>query len=390
MKKILAILKREKAKKNEDNHFLSCVSNLDKNDPRIVMIKKAIKDRNVKNIGIIGEYGAGKSSIVKSYIESKKINKQTIYFSWDTLNQYETDVDVIKIIFTELLKRNTASVLLDNYYKKLFSFRKGGISAFLFLSIILSFSSLVTYYVWIHYWGWPSLFLGILIAATSILIGSKIKSCKVRFSFKDIISVEGEANIKEDGKYYEKIKDHPGLVETAVIKDLRTKKIRYMVFEDIDRYYKDTEKAITFIKKLKIINDLINQSKEFKPNYRKIIFFYELKDSFFVDSEVRTKYFDLIIPVIPYANHLNAADSILQDEFIKSKVSRDVLTDLSIYLLDQRQVNAVLCSFDINKDLTYSENLLNELFALTIFSVRFPSIYSLLYQKLRKSTHSFS
>lgn len=46
--------------KNNDNgsfNMLSCNSKLGKNDPRVSLIRKAIKDKNVKNIAVVGPYG---------------------------------------------------------------------------------------------------------------------------------------------------------------------------------------------------------------------------------------------------------------------------------------------------------------------------------------------
>lgn len=383
--------------KNDDSgsfNMLSCNSKLGKKDPRVSLIRKAIKDKNVKNIAVVGPYGSGKSSVITSFIDSKITNKKTLFFSIDTLKKYKSNLsndgddknkdtfakrsNIVYAIYNELLKRNTNSIVLDKYVNNLFNGVKQLVLFFLFLVASLCSCVLGSYYLF-PFIGWWCCLVGV--AAFSLLqflyFTVSLRNIKVqnRLSGMDVIAELDKTDSKIS---FEKIKNHPGLAENIIVKQLSSKKIRYVVFEDLDRLSKD--KYDEYIEDIKDFNYLINQSNGFKCKYRRVIFFYAIRDNAFSDSMARVKCFDLIVPVVPFATSANAPDSIMLNSFIKNNVDQNAIVDLSSYLLDQRQVNAATTQFNINKQITYSDDLLTELFALTILNVRFPSVYAQLYE----------
>ena len=369
---------REKSKAN----MLACNSKLGKKDARVQIIRQGTRNKNVKNIAVIGPYGSGKSSVVKSFIDSKIINNKAIYFNLDTFNNYAKDGEITKdniinIIYCELLKRNTSSVMLDKYFKRLFGYAKEKWLLFFYIVFSACVAFLGATFLWnglAEKWRFLSVIVGIAFFSLALFIYLFIASCRAKAYFK---SKNFEVAFEWENKQTSIVKEaegHPGLVENAVIKQLKKDRIRYIVFEDVDRL-KDKE-YVGFIERIKCFNDLLNQSKEFKWPRKRIVFFYEIKDDCFVDSEKRTKYFDLIVPVVSYANFVNAADSILQDRFVRKFIDKNAVIDLSTFLLDQRQVNDVLTEFFVKRQTTRSELLLVELFALSVFNVRFPSLYA--------------
>ena len=67
------------------------------------------------------------------------------------------------------------------------------------------------------------------------------------------------------------------------------------MFEDLDRF-----DSIGIFEHLRAINTLVNSSKEGRD--KPVKFFYLIRDSLFNDASERTKFFDLIIPVIPFVD----------------------------------------------------------------------------------------
>ncbi len=79
--------------------------------------------------------------------------------------------------------------------------------------------------------------------------------------------------------------------------------VKYFIFEDIDRY-----EDVTIFKKLREINILLNETlKREDKEYKPIKFIYLICDNMFT-AEERTKFFDFIIPVVPYIHKGNAYD----------------------------------------------------------------------------------
>lgn len=102
--------------KNDDNasfNMLSCNSKLGKNDPRVSLIRKAIKDKNVKNIAVVGPYGSGKSSVIASFIDSKITNKKTLFFSIDTLKNIRVILAIMAMIRTKMFLLKEAILFMQ-------------------------------------------------------------------------------------------------------------------------------------------------------------------------------------------------------------------------------------------------------------------------------------
>src|SRR5690606_7193119 len=68
-------------------------------------------------------------------------------------------------------------------------------------------------------------------------------------------------------------------------------KTQIVFIEDIDRF----EDAVDIFIKLRELNIIINNSKDIK---QKVTFIYAIKDELFSKNNEKTKFFDLIIPII--------------------------------------------------------------------------------------------
>ncbi len=140
-----------------------------------------------------------------------------------------------------------------------------------------------------------------------------------------------------------------------------------VIFEDIDRF-NNTEIFV----KLRELNNLINNSKEVN---RRIIFVYAIRDDMFVDKE-RTKFFDFIIPVIPYINPSNSEQKLIdkfKQEIDNESLNEHFLTQISWYIDDMRLLINIYNEYMIYKNNLKSDKLdHNKLLALIVCKNFYP------------------
>ena len=107
-----------------------------------------------------------------------------------------------------------------------------------------------------------------------------------------------------------------------------------VVIEDLDRF-----ERIDVFEGLREINNLVNSKRRKRKPIR---FFYLVRDDMFTSAD-RAKFFDLIIPVIPFMDKSNAAD-VLAPELAKVGIGVELsfLNELSLYLSDPRVLDDVV------------------------------------------------
>lgn len=149
-----------------------------------------------------------------------------------------------------------------------------------------------------------------------------------------------------------------------------------VVFEDLDRF-----EDINLFVKLREINILVN-----KKSQGPIRFFYMLKDEIFTSKD-RTKFFDMIIPVVPYINSHNSRGKLLelfQDlEESYYHPGSEILERTSLYLDDMRIIYSIRNEYEIySKYIDLEKRDLNpsKLFGLLVFKNLFPKDFDDLQQ----------
>ena len=114
--------------------------------------------------------------------------------------------------------------------------------------------------------------------------------------------------------------------------------VRYFIFEDIDRY-----EDVTIFKKLREINILLNETlKRENKEYKPIKFIYLICDNMFT-AEERTKFFDFIIPVVPYIHKGNAYDymaDLFADEISDAR-NKKFLIKISLFIDNSRLIKNI-------------------------------------------------
>ena len=153
-------------------------------------------------------------------------------------------------------------------------------------------------------------------------------------------------------------------------------KYNVVIFEDIDRF----ENTHIFTK-LRELNLILNQSEEIG---RRIVFLYALKDDIFANAEERTKFFDYIVPVIPFVNASNSGDlfrrKITGLRIPEVEVSSSFITDISAFVNDMRVLTNVVNEFDLYRNLLDKKLNKEKLLAMILYKNLYPTDFSLLHQ----------
>lgn len=158
--------------------------------------------------------------------------------------------------------------------------------------------------------------------------------------------------------------------------------IDVVLFEDLDRF-----NNIDIFVKLREINTLINSYVKIK---RKVSFVYAIRDDEFTGEE-RTKFFDLIIPVIPAINadtsrdklrqRLKKMNALAQSELDIHLVSTQFVDDVSLYITDYRTLHNICNEFCIYKEQIGKNVKLEKLLALITFKNFFPEDFANLHRR---------
>lgn len=294
----------------------------------------------LRNIALTGSYGIGKSSILqavaKEFGENRVINLSlsTLGDEPPTAGSSDTNVQgapasttnrIQKEIVKQLLYREDPVRVPGSRYRRIGSFKWWReltvsvlfSSALVILGYLAHFTDRLVNLARDNFFGRAGLH-GLLLAvlAASILVIRKI--------FHNRIWVEklstGPASIslsRESGSYFDEYLDE-------IVYFFEVTNYDIVIFEDIDRF----EEPHIF-QTLRELNTILNNSRQV---HRRIRFIYAIKDSIFeqlgaddegsdkaldrasdaADAEIeranRTKFFDLVIPVVPFITHRSARD----------------------------------------------------------------------------------
>lgn len=368
-------------------------------------LKEAIDDENNYNIGITGSYGSGKSTIIKSY--ENKANKKLLYISLAILNENNNDNSQVsssleerleKAIVNQIVHQIDPSSVPQSFLKskkeKNYFLNTGFISVgvlLLLLNIPVSYNyilSILSNKFLLNLMEKSRLYFAIgLVAYSIILIYHAIK----KFNFSSIIKLKSELyeleantnqNESDSSSYFDKHLDD-------ILYFLSQSKCDAIVFEDIDRFNNQE----IFIK-LKEINNLLNNRHKFGrsrfltkiKNYfikpKKIPFIYAMNDDLFKSND-KTKFFDVVIPVLPYINGDNSAETFDTLFKNKEKIKPDsvVLSLLSHYITDMRLLKNIYNEYIIYIGILGSNNKFqqhdyNQLFSLIVYKNLYPTDFS--------------
>lgn len=344
----------------------------------------AVEDDSILNIAVTAPYGAGKSSIVKSYFcDYRKWDENRIlYVSLACFNDSyveekkckniisDIDEDLLEnSILQQLFFSETVQKLPWSNYFRIKNYKIKDISI-----IVLTVFSCLCVLLKMGYFEKVDLFflssfkclnlvpsgvIAVLFFISLYLVIEKIVWFVRKVHSIKWNSVAGEIEVEK--KYSSPLNDKID----EILYFFEATKYKYVVFEDLDRF----ESKKIFIK-LRELNKLINGYKGISK-YRKIKFVYALNDDVF-SSRDRVKFFDFIIPIIPKISRTNVGDFFLsygnnsEDPVGKEcnllkRLNKNVVNDLGFFVDDLRLLNNIENEFIIYCKSYYSPDRLKEL-----------------------------
>ncbi|WP_318617137.1 hypothetical protein [Sporosarcina sp. YIM B06819] len=368
------------------------------NDIELKVYEDAInyifENPDVRNVAISGAYGAGKSSLIASYIKKHK----GLRFVQISLAHFEeTDIeDEVEIkesvlegkILNQLIHQIPAESIFQTNFKVKKKIKKMDIfpGTFFTMLFIMSILHILMFEMWTGYVAslpnsWIKDFMGIsvnqyslitsgiIIAITLfIFLYSVIKLQKTKNIFRRVSLQGNEIEIFEESEesYFDKYLNEVLYLFENVNADV-------IVFEDMDRF-----DANGIFERLREINTLVNIQLE-KVGEKPLRFFYLLRDDIFVSKD-RTKFFDYIVPVVPVVDSSNSYDQFIshfKEGGIYDLFDNNLLQGLSLYIDDMRVLKNIYNEFIIYYNrLNTTELNSDKMLAIITYKNLFPRDFS--------------
>ena len=351
------------------------------------ILNTQIQREGVQNIAVVAKYGAGKSSVIKTYLRDYRNmgNKTPMENNYTTISLATfngskcEESEIQQSILQQLLYSRKQSELPNSKIERtnksnLWNTIGYVVIVVLFLFSIILFSlDLAGIPIWDYKfakWIWlalSALFFGVILVF--VLHYHKLK----RIEYKGIVAEFH--NDKKETNLINKFIDEVLYFFECVNVDL-------VIFEDLDRL-----PSSNIFVKLRELNTTINVSNK---KAKKVTFLYAVKDDLFDLYEERAKFFDFILPVIPIINPKTTEGKI--GELLKQctkndkykMLSEDFIKSIALYIPDMRILHNTFNDFQIMfnklfKDKLYSKHLkVDNLFALCLYKNLFPYDYALL------------
>ena len=388
---------RWKLEDTGENHIslLSPIDDFKRHKEYIIRLKNAIDQPNVFNIALTGSYGAGKSSILKTfkayYPEYHYVNVSLASFVEVNMSESDSTPKSKEDSFEEQLEYSILQQLfyhvkatnipesrfgrIERTSSKKRILNTVSILLFVVANLFLFCQEQVTKYFLIPTEVLKSSFLfgisicvfiiGIWVVLFQLILFIKKISIKNLTLDKATLEFEEKKNVSIMNRYLDEI-----------LYLFQENKYNVVIFEDIDRF----ENTHIFTK-LRELNLILNQSEEI--GWR-IVFLYALKDDIFANAEERTKFFDYIVPVIPFVNASNSGD-LFRRKFTglripEAEVSSSFITDISAFVNDMRVLINVVNEFDLYRNLLDKKLKKDKLLAMILYKNLYPTDFSLLHQ----------
>lgn len=352
----------------------------------VAAIEAALAKDQIRNIALSGNYGVGKSSIMREVV--RRQNNRIVELSLSTLapiepSQLDNSVPIQATtptnriqqeIVKQLLYREYPSRTPGSRFRRIERFRWwraigtsvliGFVVAVIFLLTgwTVKIASVFTPYVDIGVWAHPCIWSA---AALFTLLVSWFFNGKLhiqQFSAGSATVTLNESSVSYFDQYLDEIVYFFEVSDRDIV-----------LFEDIDRY-NDSH----IFETLRALNTLLNTSPQIKKPIR---FIYAIKDSIFDrigleieggrrNTEVlttgdpaqveamranRTKFFDLVIPVVPFITHRSARNLALQLlAQVEHHVAPELLDLATQYVPDMRMLKNVRNEFIVFRDRIFS------------------------------------
>lgn len=352
----------------------------------VAVIEAALGNDEVRNIALSGSYGTGKSSVLREV--ARRQSGRVVELSLSTLTAIEPSKldDSVPIqattptnriqqeIVKQLLYREQPGKTPSSRFRRIERFRvwrEVGIATLLGLVAALVFlltgwtAQIMSVFTSLNDLGaWTQLMVWVVASCAALLVRYLLHG---RFHIKQVSAGSATVTLDDNSvSYFDQYLDE--IVYFFEVSDCDV-----VLFEDLDRF-NDSH----IFETLRALNTLLNASPQIKKPIR---FVYAIKDSIFdhigleaegrkVEPEViaiddpaqaeavranRTKFFDLVVPVVPFITHRSARNLAVQ---LLGTIRHDVATELldmaAQFVPDMRLLKNVRNEFIVFRDRIFS------------------------------------
>lgn len=342
-------------------------------------IKSALKEKRNRNIGIIGDFGSGKSSAIAIFKKANSLSKRKERRKIAQISLADFCQD--SVVKDKNLQFSIVQQLFHSVYRARIptsKFVKRGIkirSVVFFISLLLGvlFLSLGlanSFNVLKSGGKYPFYFISAICFFIALFFFFLVYSFRsIRAKVKD---VEVEINDIDPNDIF----DH--FLEEIIYFFFMTN-VDLVIFEDIDR----TPNCNELFTKLYTLNVAINNFPKFRNGKRSVVFLHAVKETMFPDGEEKSKYFDVLIPIRPVYTSSSAMDVFknkLNSLNYDIKIFKDNFLETLQYSVQYiRQLNNLLTAFNIIKKQLMIDDKDTEkntsLMAILLYKSLFPTDY---------------
>lgn len=362
----------------------------------------ALTDPDMKNIALSGPYGAGKSSILATYKirhpELKFLHISFAHFQ-DTSRADGQPTDEKRLegkIINQLIHQLPAQAIPQTHFPLLREVDRAKVKGYIYWAI---FWLLLLAFICFHD-AWCGLVDSLSLESLRSLLGMtrRKEAVLVAAIICVILAARGLTDyicLQRNQRILRKVNFKGANVDIELFSgendsyfDRYLNEVLYLfdhvdadavVFEDIDRY----DRNLIF-ERLREINVLANciRGQERKP----LRFLFLIRDDLFTTKD-RTKFFDVIIPVVPVMDGSNSYAMLIRlfgqleedarpgDEFLRGvslyiddmRLLRNIFNEYSVYYCNYKESNEI----ELNVD---------KLLAMVIYKNLFPADYSMLHR----------
>ena len=358
-------------------------SEKEKIKPYLDALIKAVNTKDVNNIAITGSYGSGKSTILKTFQKQYKSCFRFLNVSLASFNRInnESSKDSEKLerlleisILQQIIYSVSPNKIPNSHFKRILNiplWRKRIIAFLITLWVLClllfwknNYIEIVNPNNWSIYKNLE--WIGIIISIITF-IGFSFLSYKIIDLFRNSkisrVSIQGEIELNnneiENKSIFNQYLDE-------IIYFFQKAKHNILIIEDLDRF-----ENTNIFTKLREINILLNNSNLIKE---KVSFIYAISDDFFTDKRERVKFFEYIIPIIPFVNYYNAEEQLkklIEESGLEKNIfSDDFISDITLFIddIDMRLLVNIFQEFLVYKDIVGKINPTNEqLFAIITY-----------------------
>jgi hypothetical protein len=401
--------------------ILSKEDDLEKVQPYLDKLKDTLNTKGINNIALTGGYGSGKSTLLKTFQYWNENNFNFLNISLAAFNQSKTkenfkELYELKIkngktekeaekeianefketlisneelekqleisILQQIIYKVKPSNLPESRFKRIINIPNWKLYFLIPISFILWMSSIILLFkydyldnlnpnTWIAKNGlnWGAIFI-FLIAFLGIGYFSKLVVELFSNSKINKVNLKGEIEIG-DNSSKSILNEH----YDEILYYFEKNDFNVVVIEDLDRF--DNTNIFTKLRELNILlnnADSINSKQCYKDFGIK--FLYAVGDDLFNDKKERVKFFEYIIPVIPFINSSNANDQlktlIKESELEEYVFPKEFISDITTFIddIDMRLLINIFHEFVIYRNVLKPDTLIGreaELFSIITY-----------------------